>query len=72
MAVPNLPRYSQIRVNQSLAMSCIPHLGQYGDDYHWLMPCMAMNCFPQDKSHLRKLVLNLLPQDFVHFADSEG
>ena len=33
---------------------------------------MAINCFPQDKNHLRKLVLNLLPQEFVNFADNEG
>lgn len=33
---------------------------------------MAINCFPQDKNHLRKLVFNLLPKDMVHFADNEG
>lgn len=70
--VPYLPKYSQVRANQSLGLSCIPHLGQYGDEYQWLMPCMTMNCFPQDKGHLKKLVLNLLPQDFVQFADNEG
>ena len=71
-AVPHLPKHSQVRINQSLGMNCIPHLGQYGDEYQWLVPCMTMMCFPQDKNHLRKLVLKLLPQEFVHFADNEG
>jgi hypothetical protein len=32
-SVPGLPKYSLIRQNSCLGMSCIPHLGQYGDEY---------------------------------------
>ena len=60
----------QIAMNHSLGMSCIPQLGQYGDEYQWLQPCLAIKSLAGDKEHMRSLVYKLLPINFVEFQDS--
>ena len=70
--VPGLPKNSLIRSNNAVGMSCIPHLGQYGDEYQWIHPTMSMRCFPMDINHKKRIIFNLLPSLFVYFQDSEG
>lgn len=41
-----IPDDPQIKNQEVLGLSCIPQLGQYGDEYHWLTPTMVMRCFP--------------------------
>ena len=65
--VPGLPKISQIKLNSCLGQNCIPNLGQYGDEYQWINPTMSMRCFPMDNNQKKKMVLNLLPNDFVFF-----
>ena len=64
-----LPEDCKLQVQQSLGLACIPQLGQYGDEYQWLQPCMAMRCFPTTNQQKRNFVYNLLPQEFVEFQD---
>lgn len=40
---------SQISTNACLDQICIPHLGQYGNDYDWLHPCMAIRSRPSNR-----------------------
>ena len=67
-----LPRDAQVGVNAALGMSCIPHLGQYAEEYNWLQPSMTMRCFPTREDAENKFVLDLLPANMVEFEDNNG
>lgn len=44
--IPYMPRKTQVKIHPTLGNPTIPLLGQYGDVYRWMTPCMALKCFP--------------------------
>ena len=44
--VKELPKKPQIKIQEALGLGCFPQFGQYGFEYNWAQPCMAMRCFP--------------------------
>lgn len=63
---------SQIPTNQCLDLSAIPHLGQYGNEYEWLTPCMAVKCEPRNRDQQRTLIYNVLPTAHIEWFDDNG
>jgi hypothetical protein len=70
--VPYMPRRTQVSMHPALGNPTIPLLGQYGDVYRWMTPCMALRCFPQSNEQLRSYIYNLLPTSFVEMQDGDG
>ena len=62
----------QVDVDDTFGLNTIPQFGQYGYEYQWLFPCMAIKCAPASGQHLNQFVNHLLPYEFIEMTDNEG
>ena len=59
-------------MHENLGINCIPYFGQYGDEYRWLNPSLALKCFPKTKEDKKNYAFNLMPLNFIYYEDNEG
>ena len=59
-------------MNECLGINCFPYFGQYGDEYKWFTPCMALKCYPKSKEDKKRFVNNFMPFNFIYFEDNDG